>query len=300
MPTGWPPSATVAAPPASSIEALHPSNACSAPCHAMPGSSPCSTAIRWRSPGWARCAAIASCRSASRASVSRATFPTSIVPIAWTPPRSSTPSPGPSRTCLHGSLIRFHLTLRRRAAPSRRVGYSTVGAHPSRRRFAPPQDEVSCESSIIDAASIVVRATFDFLHLQRQLGRREDALVEQDIGEGHDPALVVAELRDHLRAQRLDTAAFLLGVDELVKVEHVGQRMAALLPGLELVIDALDGVCRQSTDVVGQAVHQFLGVGHGAALATPTVAGTTPIMVSRVTRAASSSSLKCSVPAGRF
>jgi pyruvate dehydrogenase E1 component len=45
------------------------------------GSSPCSTAIRWRCRGWAACAASASCRSASKASASRATFPTSTAPI---------------------------------------------------------------------------------------------------------------------------------------------------------------------------------------------------------------------------
>ena len=66
------------------------SSACWRRCRATRGSSPCSTAIRWRCPGWARCAASASCRSASRASASRATFPTSIAPTSSMRRRSST------------------------------------------------------------------------------------------------------------------------------------------------------------------------------------------------------------------
>ena len=75
---------------------LHPSSACWRRCRATRGSSPCSTAIRWRCPGWARCAASASCRSASRASASRATSPTSTAPTSSTRRRSSTRSRGRS------------------------------------------------------------------------------------------------------------------------------------------------------------------------------------------------------------
>ena len=82
----------------------------------------------------------------------------------------------------------------------------------------------------------------------------EDALLEEDVGEGRDPALVVGELADHLGAERLDAAALLLGVDDLVEVEHVGERVAALLPRLQLVLGALDRVGRQAADVVGQAL----------------------------------------------
>ena len=64
--------------------------AAGATCRARRGWSPSSTAIRWRSPGWARCAASASCRSASRASASRATSPTSIAPTSSMRRRSST------------------------------------------------------------------------------------------------------------------------------------------------------------------------------------------------------------------
>lgn len=76
-----------------------------------------------------------------------------------------------------------------------------------------------------------------------------------------------------------------------MEVEHVGKRVAALLPRLELMIDALDRIGRQAADVVGQALNEMLGVGHGVTAPVAAVAGTTPIMVSRVTSAASSSSL---------
>src|SRR6516165_4197069 len=49
----------------------------------------------------------------------------------------------------------------------------------------------------------------------------------------------------------------LLGVDDLVEVEHVSQRAAELFPGLKLVIDLLDGLGRQAASVVWQAPHKI-------------------------------------------
>src|ERR1044072_8562632 len=80
----------------------------------------------------------------------------------------------------------------------------------------------------------------NFIHLSGELFRREDCLPEQDIGEGDNPPLVICQFADHLGAQRLDTAALLLGVDDLVKIQDVGQRVAALLPRLQHVVDRLD------------------------------------------------------------
>ena len=48
---------------------------------------------------------------------------------------------------------------------------------------------------------------------------------------------------------------------------------------------------RSVRDVVRQALHEKFGLAHCAALAGSILAGTTPIIVSRVTRAASCSSL---------
>jgi hypothetical protein len=50
-----------------------------------------------------------------------------------------------------------------------------------------------------------------------------------------------------------------------VKVEHVGERMAALFPRLELVIHVFDPLGRQAANVVGDALHEVFGLGHDAA-----------------------------------
>jgi hypothetical protein len=70
------------------------------------GWSPSSTAIRWRFPGWARCAASEWCRLASRASASRATFRTSIGPTSSIRRRSSTRWRAPSPDKLPSSRPR--------------------------------------------------------------------------------------------------------------------------------------------------------------------------------------------------
>ncbi len=129
------------------------------------------------------------------------------------------------------------------------------------------------------------------VHLAREFAGGKDPLPEQNIGEGHDPALVVGQLADHFGAEGLDTATLLFGVDDLVKVEDVGKRVAALLPRLEFMIDALDGLGGQTADVVRQALHEVLRLGHCVVLPVSMVTGATPIIVSRVTRAASCSSL---------
>ena len=84
-------------------------------------------------------------------------------------------------------------------------------------------------------------ACLDLLHLLGEAGRGQDALLEQEDGEGGGPAFVVAQPIDHLGPERLDAAALLLGADELVVVENVGQRVAALLPGGEFVFHAREG-----------------------------------------------------------
>jgi hypothetical protein len=60
-------------------------------------------------------------------------------------------------------------------------------------------------------------------------------------------------------------AAILL--DDLLEIEHVGERVAALFHGLEFAIHLLDPLGRQaSADVVGDPLHQVFGLGQYAAL----------------------------------
>src|SRR5665213_3678862 len=80
----------------------------------------------------------------------------------------------------------------------------------------------------------------DLIHFPGEFFRSEDLLAKQDVGEGNDPAFVIAQFADHFSAERLDAAARFFGVDDLVEVENIGQRVAALLPGLQLVLHALD------------------------------------------------------------
>jgi hypothetical protein len=56
--------------------------------------------------------------------------------------------------------------------------------------------------------------------------------LEENVCEGRDPAFIVGQLADHLGTERFDAAAFLLGIDDLVKIEDVGKRVTALLLGL--------------------------------------------------------------------
>ena len=62
---------------------------------------------------------------------------------------------------------------------------------------------------------------FDFGHLPGERLGRQDSLPEEDVRKGDDPALVVGELADHLRAERLHAAALFLGIDDLVKIEDM-------------------------------------------------------------------------------
>src|SRR5580692_1228491 len=141
----------------------------------------------------------------------------------------------------------------------------TAGVCPDSRRINP--------SAV--SGSVMVPLRFDLLHLQRQFRGSQYPFAEQDIGEGDDPALVVGQLADHLGAERLDPAAFLLRIDDLVEVEHVGQRVAAFLPWFQHMVHALDGVGRLTAQVIGQPFDQVSGGCHGALPSRR--AGTTPI-----------------------
>src|SRR4051794_16885829 len=164
------------------------------------------------------------------------------------------------------------------------------------RQGAPPKSTPARQSSSAFAScpspTVVSQPScFDLLHLPREVARGQDPLLEEDVGEGRDPALVVGQLTDHLGAERLDPATLLFGVDDLVKVEDVCERVTTLLPRLELMVDARDGFSRQAADVVGQALEKLFGPVHGLIPPASVVTGTTPIIASRVTRAASSSSV---------
>jgi hypothetical protein len=47
-----------------------------------------------------------------------------------------------------------------------------------------------------------------------------------------------------------------------VKIEHIRQRVAPLLPGLERVLGALDAVGRQATEIARQSREEVLGLAH--------------------------------------
>src|SRR6185437_376341 len=137
------------------------------------------------------------------------------------------------------------------------------------------------------------------VHLSCHLGRSQHSSLEQDIRERDDPAFVVGQGVDHLCAECLDAAPLFLGVDDLVKVENISERMTALLPGQQLVLHLLDRRGFDAANIVWQSFHQCSCLGHGAFSAAGLLAGMTPIMASRVTRAASCSSVNPSVPSGR-
>ena len=48
--------------------------------------------------------------------------------------------------------------------------------------------------------SVSLPARRDLVHLSRELTRRQYTFLEEDVGEGRDPALVVSQLTDHLGA----------------------------------------------------------------------------------------------------
>src|SRR6266481_374344 len=77
------------------------------------------------------------------------------------------------------------------------------------------------------------------VHLLCELCGSQDSFLKENVQESCNPSLVIGELADELAAGLLDTPALHLGVDDVVEVEHVGERVAALLPRLELVLDPL-------------------------------------------------------------
>src|SRR5215469_4821464 len=127
------------------------------------------------------------------------------------------------------------------------------------------------------------------VHLARKLFRSQDSLLKENVRKRRYPALVVALSAVNLTAEVLDSPTLLLGVDDLVKIQNIRQRVTALFPGLEHMVNLLDGLTGQSTNVVGQPREQFRGLIHFRDLAVSIVAGTTPIIASRVTSAASCS-----------
>ena len=112
--------------------------------------------------------------------------------------------------------------------------------------------------------------------------------MEENVGESSDPAFVIGQFADHLRAERFHPTPLFLGIDDLVKVEDVSKGVATLLPRFKLMISTLDRVRRQAANIVRQTIEKMLGLAHRT---PPTVTGITPIMASRVTSAASCSSL---------
>src|SRR5437660_122004 len=64
----------------------------------------------------------------------------------------------------------------------------------------------------------------DLTHFERELCGRENSFAEKDVREGDDPALVVTQLANHFGPKGLDAAALFFRVDDLVKVEDIGQR----------------------------------------------------------------------------
>jgi len=91
----------------------------------------------------------------------------------------------------------------------------------------------------------------NFVHLSGQFLGREDLFLKQDVGEGDNPPLVVGKLADHFAPQSLNAVAFLFSVDDLVKVQHVRERVTSLLSRFEFVLDALDRAGRQPAQFNG-------------------------------------------------
>ena len=65
---------------------------------------------------------------------------------------------------------------------------------------------------------------------------RENGFFKQNIGKGDNSTLVVRELANEFRAERLNAAPLFLGVDGLVKIEHV----TPFFPWHKLALDTLN------------------------------------------------------------
>src|SRR5882762_7233708 len=93
----------------------------------------------------------------------------------------------------------------------------------------------------------------DLRHLARQLRGGNDAALEESLGQGDDPALVVAQLVVGLGRQRLDLPAPLVDGDALGEHQH-GEGVHAPLPFGVVVLGRLDLAGRQPAHVVMPAL----------------------------------------------
>src|SRR5947199_8261520 len=89
----------------------------------------------------------------------------------------------------------------------------------------------------------------DLRHLARQLLGRDDAALEERLGQRDDPALVVAQLVVGLGRQRLDVPAPLVDGDTLAAHQH-GEGVHAPFPFGVVVLGALHLAGRQPAHVV--------------------------------------------------
>jgi len=106
---------------------------------------------------------------------------------------------------------------------------------------------VNAPSHVMSGVRLTRMPSLNFLHLVRQPFRRENLFAEKNVRERHDPAFVIGKCADNFDAERFDAAALLLCIDQFVIVEHIGERVAALLPRKQLVFHALDGAGGEST-----------------------------------------------------
>src|SRR6266850_4120118 len=89
----------------------------------------------------------------------------------------------------------------------------------------------------------------DLRHLARQLRGRNDAALDERLGQRDDPALVVAQLVVGLGRQRLDVPAPLVDGDALAAHQH-GEGVRAPFPFGVVVLGPLDLAGRQPAHVV--------------------------------------------------
>src|ERR1700704_6851874 len=93
----------------------------------------------------------------------------------------------------------------------------------------------------------------DLRHLARQLGGRNDAALDERLGQPDDPALVVAQLVVSLGRQRLDVPAPLVHGDALGEHQH-GEGVHAPFPFGVVVLGRLYLAGRQPAHVVMPAL----------------------------------------------
>jgi hypothetical protein len=90
--------------------------------------------------------------------------------------------------------------------------------------------------------------------LPSQFSWGQYCLLKQNISEGCDPPFVVRQFANGDFTKAFDAATFLLCVDDLMKVEDVCERVAALLPGLQLMLDLLDGPGLSASNIIGKPI----------------------------------------------